>query len=893
MALALDMLNELQKCPSELFETLSPKDRNRFRVKVDITNSSENNSFDNSEESQVLMMRFQDRFPRLALRYLDECNVFDKIRFQVSLGKYRYAFYDKMCIDSKEPDRVRSLQKDLNGFGRLQEIEEERKKRWIRLIRPIDQIRKDEATSDPYITDHHARYVMNGNRIGLWFDYGTEMNTLVMPSLPENPQAHDLYEQHKQGLKIAECMAPLCWLSIYELPGLLFHQLLSDDKKETERIIIDCVSRYHKLFNDISEGILQPFGSKEDYEKTIEENYSLNPEDIPEKIRDYLTGKEVDMDARFDKLAEEKLAKMIKSTEFRLEKFREERDMMGVKDNKIGKKGYVDIRPGRLAAYLAKDFLFFQRAGKDNKNKVTGLNFQILQSTLALYNKNTSFDNLCEVFKRANLLEGKKANPLLQDIINSKKRPSDIFQLYELYLETKLSNLNDCLECKAFKKYFFLYSDRKKWEKRNQAYYKALASRYLKETFRDGDHYKPVDLPRQLFEKPIKRLLYCKYGKNQELKKVLELERCNVTHLINEFFRIICNDRNQEFYYPTDRTYRRTYRLFNLIYNKKERNSLVEVYVDPEEKNTPTIKVEDVTEEYKNALSREYTKACSRIEGDGGLPKKLKERKLDNLEKQNDEDVEKAPFRIAKALSEFKRNERSIRRFKIQDILLFMMAKEILQANRVNDANVSMAEIENFRLSNIKPIRQGEMENRENILTLKIPFSIELLMADGNRITIKQDELKLKNYGDFYRFIFDRRIKGLLLYVKEAKVIDRTVLEEELDNYDLLRPEIFKIVHSFEKSIIRSHQELLDPNNEAYYYKDCANKKRPVRVNFNSMIRLATSDEVELDKMIEIRNSFGHNRYAQGVLANDCDLPKVAQNVKEQFIRLVAKNKRL
>lgn len=59
------------------------------------------------------------------------------------------------------------------------------------------------------------------------------------------------------------------------------------------------------------------------------------------------------------------------------------------------------------------------------------------------------------------------------------------------------------------------------------------------------------------------------------------------------------------------------------------------------------------------------------------------------------------------------------------------------------------------------------------------------------------------------------------------------------------------------------------------------------------MIRLATSDEAELDKMIEIRNSFGHNRYAQGVLANDCDLPKVAQNVKEQFTRLVAKNKRL
>lgn len=889
-ALALDMLNELQKCPSELFETLSPEDRNRFRVKTSVAPVPGYLLPADPEESEVLMMRYRDRFPRLALRYLDECEIFDKIRFQVALGKYRYAFYDKQCIDSESPDRVRSLEKDLNGFGRLQEIEEERKKQWGPLIRPIDQVQKDEADSDPYITDHHASYLISGNRIGLWFD---NEKRWLMPSLPENPLAHDLRAQQKQGLKIAEGTAPLCWLSVYELPGLLFHQLLSEDKKETERIIIDCVSHYHRLFNDMKEGRLLPFDTKEEYETTLEKNYSLAPADIPEKIQDYLTGKEVDMQARFNKLAEEKLVRMIETTEYRLEKFREESNQLGEKENKIGKKGYVDLRPGHLAVYLAKDFLAFQQVDAKNKNKVTGLNYQILQSHLALYDKHVPFQELCKVFEHAHLINEKKANPILQVIIDSKKKPADLFQLYERYLEIKICCLKYLLADKKFKNYFFLYADRKKWEERSQDYYKELAGRYLKETFREGDHYKPIELPRQLFEKPIRQLLNKKYGDNPKMKEVLELERCNVTHLINEYFRIVCEDGNQEFYYPTDKVYRRTYRLFNLIRNKTDRNRLVEVYVNPEEKNTPTIKVEDAISSYTEAVVRAYETARRRIENDKKLPADLKGRKLNNLQQKKDEDLEKAPYRMAKALSEFKKSERAIRRYKVQDMLMFLMAKDILQANSGKDTHVTMNGIKKFKLSNIKPVGNGETESGENILTLKVPFSLDLLLADGSRITIRQEELKLKNYGDFYRFVFDRRIKGLIPYVKKARVVDRAVLEEELGNYDLHRPEIFKIVHSFEQAILNKHPELLDPGSEVYYYTDCFDKKKPVRLNFNAMIRLQTSNEDDLDKLIEIRNSFGHNRYAEGVLSDACKLPKVAKSVKEEFAKLVAKNKKL
>ena len=171
-ALGLDMLNELQKCPKELYETFAESDKAKFRVPIKST--SEDVVMDDGvivENGEVLQIRVQDRFPTMALRYIDQTQAFPKIRFQVSLGHYRYSFYDKQCIDSKEKDRVRVLQKEINGFGRLNEIELKRKEKYASHIRTNDEIRKDTADSEPYITDCYANYVFNGNRIGfLFFD---------------------------------------------------------------------------------------------------------------------------------------------------------------------------------------------------------------------------------------------------------------------------------------------------------------------------------------------------------------------------------------------------------------------------------------------------------------------------------------------------------------------------------------------------------------------------------------------------------------------------------------------------------------------------------------------------------------------------------------------------
>ena len=88
---------------------MSAEDQDKFRIEVK----------DSEEEtgSTVLLLRSFDRFPVLALQYLDTMHKFDRIRFQVDLGNYRYKFYEKKNwidkADEESADRVRILQKTL------------------------------------------------------------------------------------------------------------------------------------------------------------------------------------------------------------------------------------------------------------------------------------------------------------------------------------------------------------------------------------------------------------------------------------------------------------------------------------------------------------------------------------------------------------------------------------------------------------------------------------------------------------------------------------------------------------------------------------------------------------------------------------------------------------
>lgn len=894
-ALGLDMLNDLQKCPAELYDTLSAEDKSIFRVMRE--RDEDGNETENGE---VLLLRHNDRFPYFAIRYLDENHVFNDIRFQVSLGKYRYNFYDKACIDVKDNDknRTRSLQKEVNGFGRLSEVEYERKTRWD------DKIHMPDKDQQPFITDQHAGYIFNGNRIGILFNNDmrndlslSNESLLYMPDLK--------FDATFKG-KDARCVPPIAWLSVYELPAIIFHHFLCQkyniDIHLTESIIKECVQLYQQLFTDIKEGKLTPCIPKTELESYLSthycsENFCIHSKDVPEKLLEYLCGEWERKNIKniFMERSRARVKKILEGTEIRLEKFRKERKMIGNKDNKFGKKRYVDIRPGQLARYLSKDLLFFQPYDDMKNNKVTGLNFQVMQSSLAIYDK--SIKELESLFYNANLLlknNSEMEHPFLRKVLN--ENPKSTLDFYEAYLDQKEKYLRDRFNDpnESFDK-LFRYDNRVKWQKRSKDYYQKLAGRYLSEWLDTNGvgsgqvNYKPIELPRGLFEQAIKRLFIQNLNKatnekEQKMYLAATSSRANVTYLIAQYFEHILVDKNQEFYIPTKNRFKRTYKYFNIINNKKDKNKLIQTFY--------------TLDEMEKLLAKD-SHGKRPIDGRVELYLKSKDaRKLTNPQ-----------ARLQKYLSEYKDSEKVIRRYKVQDMLVFLMAKTLLieknikrnvagvnddgTASLQNISNDSLAKIKRYKLQNISPANKAG-----NILAIPIPFYIKLILKDGTERTISQAAIKLKNYGDFFQFIYDERVRSLLPYIEKAE-IDRKLLDEELDYYDLKRTEIFRLSHTLENIIFKKCPDLNNPNSQQYYIVSSDNKgnkkMKVTRNNFRAMLNVLRDMglliESDLNDMVDVRNAFGHNHYTTQLKLQRNDIPFIAKAIWQRFDELVQKHK--
>ena len=774
-ALSLDILNELQKCPIELFNTLSPKKQAEFRII-------------NDEGNENLLVRFDDRFPRLAMQYIDEQNVFDSIRFQVSLGKYRYKFYNKQCIDSTEADRVRSLQKDINGFGKLHEIELARQHKYADFIRDTNNSIEDTADTKPYITNQYAQYMITANRIGLIFnreDRSVLRNNLFLPDLDG---------------KNTHCESPECWLSIYEIPQLIFLHLLTkdDDSNCVESLIKDCVHKYRTFFSDIASGKLNPVGIV-NYNSTISK-YGLEPNDIPQEIQDFLKGKKEDIQELWYEVAEDHYINELEYSERLLERFNDNLKLAGTKDNKIGKKRFINIKPGKLAAWLASDIVKLQPTLNNGKDKLTGLNFSVMQAALATYSGDIS--NLKRIFTNAALIGGSHPHPFLEKVVN--KSPQDTISFYKYYLEFRKTYFDEVRVSNS-------RPNQERWKNRDDKWYRRLASRYLNS---------PIELPRGLFETRIKDEL----SHIKAMKQALTKQRCNITYLIGEYFDKVRGDKNQPFYY-TNNDYKRTYKYFNVLNNKKICNSLQELFLSTDE-------------------------MIARIKNESLIYTYIKS--IKNKEKESE------LIRLRRLKNEYSDNEKNIRRYKVQDILLFMMAYDSIMSQLMDPKEKNV-----FRLCEIHPT------NDFNILSKQVTFQIKVKNRN-KEILIKQDNLKIKNYGDFFHFLYDPRVIALLPHITSS-VVDRNELERELDNYERVRPEIFGFALTLEKQIIEKSPNRLkgitiNPNSTL-----------AIKNSFSALIRrghiLSQDNE---NTIIEIRNAFCHNSYPQNMNSNK--LPEIAKS---------------
>lgn len=809
--LALDMLNELKKAPQELFEHLKPEDQDKFRIK-------------SATGDDILLRRSEDRFHFFAMRYIDEKRLFNNIRFQVNMGKYRFLKKkDKHCINDDICMRI--LQKDINGFGRLQEMEDYRcgiSDLWKSrsMIKPHTDITRNDPNILPYITDSRTQYVFNGDRIGLgWPGYSNSEGKSL-------PVRNSSYIPEVSSDNAVECAQSKCWISIYEIPAMVFHILLNGNSGvETEKLIKDEVEKYKRFFQDIVDGNIQKVKCKDiknpspvEY-KQIEDKYGIKWSNIPDKLKDYLVGR---TRKNFDSYAKTIVCEMIEKNKRAIERFKENIKKVVGSDNKMGKKSYIEIKPGRLAAFLMKDIIALQPSALTGelkgRDKLTGLNYSVLNAELAMYNAydKENFYSLKVMFEKANLIgNSNNRHPFLYKVFDSK--PMNTIEFYQSYMKYRLEWLKSVLSKKDFKSVNLLKPDRTKWMNRNTEFYKNLAQRYLSQ---------PIELPRSLFESSIvdKMIEICADNDNlQELKEQLiryrnkeEGVRFNVTYLILKYHESVKNDKSQKFY-GWDKGYKvidklegkNCFRQTNFLENYDFKGKTNE-YID-------TLKIKQRWNTYKKASNEE---------------KEIELKKIEKYRKELDE------------------NERTLRRLKVQDILLFYMAKNIIGSN-----------VDNFKMKSISPHKE------EGILELQIPFSMKFTLSDGTEKTIYQETIKIKNYGDFFCYLYDERVKSLLPQIKKAE-IDRMELDRELMNYDLTRPEIFSLILDFEKAVNNKYPEM---TKQRHGFTDLLNK-------------LEVLNSLEKDNIRLVRNAFSHNKYPN-IENIKKDIPEIAVGIKKSFIK--------
>ena len=918
ITLALDMLNELRKCPKELYDVLSPKGQKFFEDEVKRPN----------ERTPEVVKRFRstDRFPYLAMRYIDETKLFDNIRFQVRLGKLKFKFYSKTCINGE--DEIRGLQKEINGFGRIQEIEQKRQTDYKAFLQEAKeksvkiegedikldllQFEKDNVDSKPYITDNKAYYNIHNNRIGLFwneltiFDKKNDNREMIVNKSGDYLPKLIVSEDKKAPVVMP---APMAMLSIHELPSLIFYDYLlgitgnDDENKNAENIIIEKCHSLQQFFYDVKSGTMTPMANKEELAKRLLSVYDLTVNDIPDKLKKYLSGESVDVNRRKQELTRDRLVKMLKRAIRRRDGFEDDRKMVGNKDNKYGKESFVDVRHGSLARYLSESFLEWQPSNKKGDNKLTGMNFSKLQSELAIFDDASKYDMVKEMIEKSGLLLGDYAHPFLNKLTG--KCIHNIEQLYLLYLNEEVNYIKELLgitdkkdkditENKINFEKISLASDIydhlpfvkgcARWKDRTPENIKQLAGHYLE---LDGKRAS-IWLPDGLFSNHILGLLKTQFADNKQLQKDLSDKRltASVFYLIRVFFEDQLSDSCQPFYVTTktdgedllSTKFAHIYDLFNILNNKKVRNAYTKV---------PMI-VEEIDDMFSIPAENKNGKLIKRIGLDGKplkdengktLYKKLIHVEIDKRikdmtykERGNHKTLEEAKDamrrKLMRMIGEVKDNEKTIRRYKAQDMVMFLMAERLMEDS---EATGNVSKSEKFKLQNV-----CHSDFLNQTVNFEFPFKV-----GEDTVIISQDFISLKNLGEFYQLLSDERLPSLLERLLEIKKKEQknpnfgySELMGELASYDIHRSRIFKAIHWLEKYVVskENFKFLYDPNDKRFFIDDDETRD-PKRNNFNALLGLLEKGDIhilskdERELIISIRNAFSHNHY--GINLND------------------------
>lgn len=241
-SLLMDMLTELNKCPKELFNHLTEKDKKEFEPMLNaegkhnvILNSTNyekitDDEIDETIKDITVLKRYNDRFPFFALRFLDETNALTNIRFQITIGKLIVKRYEKEIAGEIVDRRVI---KTINAFGKLSDFIDNEKN-------ILQKLKKNCADIDDIQFEQFSpHYNISNNKVAFYiFDQNT--NKIKYPSVFENKKNNIDIQNNPDG-----------FISIHDLPKLLLLEHLVPT--EPEKTISYFIKNTNTQIFDISE----------------------------------------------------------------------------------------------------------------------------------------------------------------------------------------------------------------------------------------------------------------------------------------------------------------------------------------------------------------------------------------------------------------------------------------------------------------------------------------------------------------------------------------------------------------------------------------------------------------------------------------------------------------
>nr|WP_232526665.1 type VI-B CRISPR-associated RNA-guided ribonuclease Cas13b [Prevotella intermedia] len=809
----LDMLNELIRCPKSLYERLRGDDREKFRVPLDPIDED----YDAEQEPfKNTLVRHQDRFPYFALRYFDYNEIFSNLRFQIDLGTYHFSIYKKLIGGQKED---RHLTHKLYGFERIQEFDKQnRTDEWKSIVKDLDTY---ETSNERYISETTPHYHLENQKIGIRFRNG---NNDIWPSLETNGENNE-----KSKYKLDKQYQAEAFLSVHELLPMMFYYLLlktentdndneietkkkenKNDKQEKhkiEEIIENKIKDIYALYDAFANGEIN---SKEELKEYLK-GKDIEIVHLPKQMIAILESKPKDMVEE----AERKQRKMVKDTKKLLAAL-EKQTQEEIED---GGRNIRLLKSGEIARWLVNDMMRFQPVQKDNEgnplnnSKANSTEYQMLQRSLALYNKE---EKPTRYFRQVNLINSSNPHPFLK--WTKWEECNNILSFYRSYLTKKIEFLNKLKP--------------EDWEK-NQYFLKLKEPKTNRETLVQG-WKNGFNLPRGIFTEPIREWFKRHQNNSEEYEKVEALDRVGlVTKVIPLFFKeeYFKEDAQKEINNCVQPFYSFPYNVGN-IHKPKE-----EDFLHREERIELWDKKKDKFKGYK-------------------AKKKFKEMT----------DKEKEEHRSYLEFQSWNKFERELRLVRNQDIVTWLLCTELIDKLKVEGLNVE--ELKKLRLKDIDTDTAKQEKNNilNRVMPMQLPVTVYEIDDSHNivkdrplhTVYIEETKTKLLKQGNFKALVKDRRLNGLFSFVKtpseaesESNPISKSRVESELGKYQNARLNIIEDMLALEKTLIDNYNSLDTDNFHNMLTGWLKLKGKANKARFQN----------EVDLLVAVRNAFSHNQY--------------------------------